>query len=140
MAERGRSGHSGHLTNRQGGRKRSKSSGVVRVPRLPLVKRPYAGSRPSVIIGRKPYGPYQAGMKEVWEPPEAHHRYRLGPPPVVLPRTAYAEAKDGSMYSRGIDKCMAKHETMQHAKPKAEKANGRNMLVRVYNKRTHCCT
>ena len=75
-------------------------------------------------------------MKE-WYPSEVHHRYRLGPPPVVLPRTAYAEAKYGSMYSRGIDKCMAKHETMQHTKPNAEKANGRNMLVRAYKKGNH---
>ena len=75
-------------------------------------------------------------MKEEWDPSEAHHRYRLGPPPVVLPRTVYAEAKDGSMYSRGIDKRMAKRETMQHAKPNAEKAKGRNMLVRAYKKRT----
>lgn len=40
------------------------------------------------------------------------------------------------MYSRGIDKRMAKRETMQHAKPDAEKAVGRNMLVRAYNNRT----
>ena len=79
-------------------------------------------------------------MTEEQDPPEAHHRYRLGPPPVVLPRTANAEAKDGSMYSRGIDKRMAKRETMQHAKPEAEKANGGNMLVRAYTKRTYCCT
>ena len=75
-------------------------------------------------------------MTEEQDPPEAHHRYRLGPPPVVLPRTANAEAKDGSMYSRGIDKRRAKRETMQHAKPEAEKANGRNMLVRAYKQRT----
>ena len=39
------------------------------------------------------------------------------------------------MYSRGIDKRMAKRETLQHAKPNAEKAEGRNMLVRAYNQR-----